>query len=288
MADLQKSMLPTCEELAMLPRWARVAFAARCARRMLPLLQHFMPNSKELLRIGESTVLAAEAGVDSPGMAHLTDVLADAAKRLARDCFALDSQGFAAANALDSARFAALAASDPMLGYDSDAMACATQAIHRAEMGETSYAWESSLHHAMKHDFDLLTEAARQNGWTDETPIPPPAFFGPIWPEGPPKGWPPEFAQTGPVNWKQVRKEIKATLAFGDPPFVESGVGSKNCELLLTIDVPCSLSNGQIKKLVRELSDHADELHRAQGGKGLQVVELTIEEDAHVREGVPA
>jgi hypothetical protein len=31
------SEIPTEEEIAKLPRWARVAFAARCARRALPL-----------------------------------------------------------------------------------------------------------------------------------------------------------------------------------------------------------------------------------------------------------
>src|SRR5688572_9068688 len=35
--------LPTKEEIERLPRWARVAFAARCARRVLPLFRGFWP-----------------------------------------------------------------------------------------------------------------------------------------------------------------------------------------------------------------------------------------------------
>lgn len=44
-------VLPTEEEIALLPRWARVAFAARCARRVLPLYLHFWPEGIDPYRI---------------------------------------------------------------------------------------------------------------------------------------------------------------------------------------------------------------------------------------------
>src|SRR5438552_2221502 len=40
-------LVPTQEEIEKLPRWARVAFAARCARRVLPAFKHFWPEAPE-------------------------------------------------------------------------------------------------------------------------------------------------------------------------------------------------------------------------------------------------
>src|SRR4051812_9654562 len=42
--DPPNPSLPTEEEIAKLPRWARVAFAARCARRVLPFAQVGWPE----------------------------------------------------------------------------------------------------------------------------------------------------------------------------------------------------------------------------------------------------
>jgi hypothetical protein len=39
--------LPTEAEIRQLPRWARVAFAARCARRVLPLVRHYWKDAPE-------------------------------------------------------------------------------------------------------------------------------------------------------------------------------------------------------------------------------------------------
>lgn len=43
-------------------------------------------------------------------------------------------------------------------------------------------------------DFGKLKTAAKKKRWTDETPVPP-EFFGPLWPEGEPKGWPSASAE---------------------------------------------------------------------------------------------
>jgi hypothetical protein len=42
---------------------------------------------------------------------------------------------------------------------------------------------------AIRWDFELLRSAAALEGWTDETPVSQ-DFFGPLWPEGQPSGWP--------------------------------------------------------------------------------------------------
>ena len=42
---MAEATLPTEKEIRQLPRWARVAFAARCARRALPLFVKHWPNA---------------------------------------------------------------------------------------------------------------------------------------------------------------------------------------------------------------------------------------------------
>ena len=42
----------------------------------------------------------------------------------------------------------------------------------------------------IRRDFDHLARLAEWQHWTDDTPVPT-EVFGPLWPEGPPKGWPP-------------------------------------------------------------------------------------------------
>jgi hypothetical protein len=55
---------------------------------------------------------------------------------------------------------------------------------------------------AMCADYDALLRAAGAEQWTDTTPVPP-EFFGPLWPGGPPPGWP-----TGPGGAEDLVPEI--------------------------------------------------------------------------------
>jgi hypothetical protein len=54
---------------------------------------------------------------------------------------------------------------------------------------ETLVVVERAADDAMHRDLELLLETARAKGWTDATPVPPESF-GPLWPDGPLKGWP--------------------------------------------------------------------------------------------------
>ncbi|AWM42010.1 hypothetical protein C1280_36820 [Gemmata obscuriglobus] len=42
---------------------------------------------------------------------------------------------------------------------------------------------------AIRRDFDHLSQLAEAQRWDDDTPVSP-GVFGPLWPEGLPKGWP--------------------------------------------------------------------------------------------------
>ena len=130
MADEVK--LPTKEEIAKLPRWARVAFAARCARRVVPLFKALWPVAppRHVFNVASAVELAETAAAD------------------AND----DAAAAAAADANDDAADAAA---------------------------------------AIRRDFNTLVRLAAGQRWTDTTPIPP-EVFGPLWPDGPPQGWPTE------------------------------------------------------------------------------------------------
>ncbi len=69
MAKKRKSTVPIEKEIAALPRWARVAFAARCARRVQPLFQAFWPEAppEHVAAVDTAITLAERAAAGSAG-----------------------------------------------------------------------------------------------------------------------------------------------------------------------------------------------------------------------------
>ncbi|HEX4612920.1 MAG TPA: hypothetical protein VH092_32305 [Urbifossiella sp.] len=59
--------LPTEDDIRRLPRWARVAFAARCARRVAPLFQQFWPKAlpKHVRAVEHAVEIAEQATADA-------------------------------------------------------------------------------------------------------------------------------------------------------------------------------------------------------------------------------
>ena len=110
MAEPEKT--PTSEELAKLPRWARVAFAARCARRVQVLLQkywkavpkHHVEAIDEAVRLSERSAATANVGIavrgrDAAGViirAVIDNSPADTT--FANACFAASNSAAEAAN----------------------------------------------------------------------------------------------------------------------------------------------------------------------------------------------
>ena len=143
---MSEAQLPTKEEIEKLPCWARVAFAARCARRAQPLFQKQWPDAPaEHVTAIETAIGAAEnATADA-------DAAAKAAYAAARAAYAyVDTASASAADAYaDTASAAAYAA--------------------QAGVPVTSIA----------RDFQTILEKSRREKWTDETPVPP-SVFGPL------------------------------------------------------------------------------------------------------------
>jgi hypothetical protein len=241
-------VLPRENEITTLPQWARVAFAARCARRALPLVKAGWPSAPdEIEQSIDMAITTAElaasdgTGSDSGEAAFDLNLEITAALNVARDA------GRAIANdSSRSAADAAIAAAKAAGALQADSVEiAASQTLQAASlMGARDFAAS-----AICRDFHLLREAARREGWTDDTPVPP-AFFGPIWPLGTPPGW----------------------------PVVEESAGDD--EIVIDIAVPDEASDEQIEAEVVRIVDLADDLHRAYGGRGLAVKGIEVFADA--------
>lgn len=207
--------LPTEEQIAELPRVASLAFAARCARRVLPLFRQFWPDASAThINAVDVAVLYAErfaASRPEPDLNHSfpKHVGVNYARRTAEAATVAASRRSSVESA-DAAAWAAETARchapDHPTGMEAasyadsakeaaDAIRFQAVEILRSHSVESNDAPDADAHAraiaAMRRDFDLLMYAAEQHQWTDDTPVPP-EFFGPLWPDGEPEGWPGE------------------------------------------------------------------------------------------------
>jgi len=135
---------------------------------------------------------------------------------------------------------------------------------------------------AMRWDFELLREAARREGWTNEKRVSQ-EFFGDLWPYGKTKLSPlPERPWTilyGPPGTG------KTTIAKELVRFYSEGFENKD-ELNFSVEVPDGASDTEVVEFVKRLAAQADALHRSYGGNGLKVESLEVFGEAPVPEGV--
>lgn len=193
-------VLPTEDEIAKLPRWARVAFAARCARRVLPLFLIGRPFPHERWYSSQDpqwSLSQAERSA-AAGASQVTSQSGyfEAASHIYQDENPADA---AAHNSANAAAYAAADAGDnsrPLRAF------FAMNYAARAAQGNTRLLADC------RRDFDLLARLASTYGWTDDTPVPP-EVFGPLWPEGKPAGWPddPELPKRTDIALEAVVSE---------------------------------------------------------------------------------
>lgn len=160
-------LVPTSEEVARLPRWARVAFAARCARRVQPALSFFSDGAPEQHHLRAVANHASDTAIITARNAPLRDSHI-AAHVTART----DDAAPAAAAAAAAARFL----------------------FETATLGTPLTAQLRCI----RRDFARLKRLAREQKWTDDTPVPP-EVFGPMWPEGVAPDWAVEPPQPPPA-----------------------------------------------------------------------------------------
>lgn len=171
--------LPTVRELLALPRWAMVAWAARCARRVQPVLSEVWPDrSQTILAAVDRAIELAES---SAAKAQADPGLASASFRAM--CERLDDPRVVAVAGTASSA-AMIAVPSAMPGRHQQAAQIAAGALGVTNDDATKLAIAAS----MRKDYLLLAETANTQRWTHDTAVPP-SFFGPIWQDGTPAGW---------------------------------------------------------------------------------------------------
>jgi hypothetical protein len=159
-----RSFIPNVRAVAILPRLARVAFAARCVRRVFPLVQthrqHWVTGVENILY-----------GLDEAARSGSTSTLELSYLSIAWNRDGSEFRGDAA----DDALFAAFVAADSyhVCTAAAAAAASATSAMRRAGS-------DPSVGSAVHRDLHRIVGLAAANSWTDDTPVPPDAF-GPMW-----------------------------------------------------------------------------------------------------------
>ncbi len=150
--------VPTQEEIANLPRWAIVAFAARCAARVRPLLD----------RAGELAARAATA-VSAAENAHVAAETANS----------------------DYAAYMAAANDDTARARSADIAFADAAYAHSAAVASGDASGYSNL---VREDFEALARAARG---VRQHPAPE-SVFGAMWPVEAPDWWPDDDASSNP------------------------------------------------------------------------------------------
>ncbi len=191
MAETRPAKCPTQDDIAPLPRYAQVAFAARCARRVLPLYSSVLGGAPskwiaEVVHAVETAERIAAAGSQYVPDEEAALAAYESAKSAAQ-ARGGDPAGFAAAAAAAAACCAirnGCAGADTVLAVTFADMA----ASNFAHVARIAHATES-VRTAMQRDLRLLSISTRQKNWGMRTPVPV-EFFGALWPEGKPTKWP--------------------------------------------------------------------------------------------------
>jgi hypothetical protein len=251
---------PSFEEIATLPRWAQVAFAARCARRVFPLFteEPLYAEGLGIPLVRRAIDLAEQFASGSDRSEDDVEKIAAVATKVYEVSGGTNSSRAAASTALTAARAAAAAfharATDPA---SLDATAARIEAVAKAASSAVQQAgfFKTDAQPEIRRDFKTVLELSMKNAWTDDTPVPP-SVFGPIWPDGTPDGWPEE---------------------------VDSN------DIILEIDVPDDATDEELLRIATDLAIRADALDREGGGHGLDIeeLEITAEEPVSVPVGGP-
>lgn len=255
--------LPTPEEIKALPSRAIVAFAARCARRVQPLfLKGPLEPSFRVARVFEKAIIFAERFAQ---FGSFFEVVGGFAQTLEETFGDLDSNRAHA----DLPKYALNAPAAAMLAFQSFSTGAASidaAALTAVRAADSCSPSEVEMRHkivqAIRSDFNLLLIKSKRQNWTNDSGVPS-YFFGTMWPDGEPAGWP-----------------VPATKHFEVDIFAGSAraVG-------LTVTAPPDADTDDVIEYAQRLVAAMDRLYRAIGStQGLRLTERT---DAHAMDLVP-
>lgn len=252
-ANGRPEAIPTEEEMAKLPRWARVAFAARCVRRVVDLLPELWPliSGDDVQSVEKSVGHAEEVARSAQPDLGLSNIfklgVVDAAHHVAAKAKWQSEAAAAIALAAAGATYAAYtdsAHTDVLTRH-------VFETVTHTQFASAGLAPPTPVTDLIRREFDHLMKLAEEQHWTDDTPVPP-SVFGPLWPEGPPKDWP--------------RLEKAVT------------------ELTFEFDVPDDMTTAGAIEFATQLAALLCELDLAGGGHGL-AIRPPLELTAPVRTG---
>lgn len=220
---------PMEQEVLALPRWAQVAFAARCARRVLPLIPSdwkrvLVSQIQSLERaVGAAEFAAAQGASFAPG-GH-TEEMAEEAAAVAAKAPHKGPQELAPSVSYFAARAVSQAATAAARigSRTGDAFAVVAGAAADAARAIDNVSGRDAAR-VIRDDFDRIIYTARAEQWADDTPVPP-EFFGPLWPNGPPSGWPTEEPLAGQLETEPVhilRREPPRIAVIWDPAMISA------------------------------------------------------------------
>lgn len=202
--------LPGKKELEQLPRWAQVAFAARCAERVRPLYKHFWPDApqKYIDAVDEAVLVAWRAASQASVPAYAAAAAVAYAAVDAIDVAAADDTA-GAYGAAYAAHVAVRASAHAAAANARAANARAADAAAAADDAATHAAASGAAIAAMRRDYELLKALAEREGWTDESAVDP-DLLGPLWAEGEPEGWPEMHANHDSDLQSRFRKHLES------------------------------------------------------------------------------
>jgi Domain of unknown function (DUF4375) len=192
---------PVAVGIPELPHWARVAFAARCARLVYPYFPRFWPDARpeRPLSIARAAQLAERSAAAGNAAEGLERIAADACET-AGAALAISLYGYPMEDpepgppdgivAVHTSYIAKIAESAARAAHASPKQSAdpATQAYALARGLATAIdEWE--LVETMQREFKRLRRLARQGRWTHRTAVPPEVFDPDYQPEEPPKPW---------------------------------------------------------------------------------------------------
>lgn len=157
-------------QIARLPRWAKVAFAARCARRVLPFFDAAWPGAgaEFKYKVDKTLALAEEAAAHASPVQFLDD-----ADYASEDVYRTVLWAANAARAAASKDDGAL--TNEAIGTSLSASYAAEKYIINSFRIPKDYeevkAEARAVVPGIRRDLQRLSDASSEFGWTDETPV---------------------------------------------------------------------------------------------------------------------
>ncbi|HJZ54364.1 MAG TPA: hypothetical protein VKE74_05375 [Gemmataceae bacterium] len=186
-----RPLIPTAEEVGKLPRLARFAFAARCARRVWPIVRSDLRSHPEVAEQVATVLELVEQFATGRGEPKQVAEAGRQALRATDRAVRAKAASSAALTIWQAAHALAESVTGGVCGV-SLAAEYAARAVIQAATVQTPIRRQLLC---IRRDFDRLKHLARKHNWTDDTPVPP-EVFGPMWPAD----LTPDWAKENPPN----------------------------------------------------------------------------------------